>query len=338
MKRLLLPALPLLLLIACSSPEKPPANNEPAPPARQPTPEKAAVLGTLEDPENPEQQRAIALIEKITGRKFKDQVPVYVYTPEELEEEVSRWEGYRPDNLMGFYRFDTKALYLVPEKAGNKRAFGLRIHEACHALQDQLYDLTKIHESAKTTDENWAILGLIEGEAVQVMIDALIEKQPHVAYIAKARAPEGSRDPDAYRVVYTYAAGTRFIQHLKKRGGYDAVHKAFGNLPASSEQILHPEKYDVKRDAPDRITLDRDAIREALPEGWKVRGYDTLGEFETRLWFIANEATFARAEELAAGWGGDAYVEARRPGDKQSSLRVWVSTWDTRKDAEEFCD
>ncbi|MCG3185094.1 MAG: hypothetical protein ICCCNLDF_03276 [Planctomycetes bacterium] len=322
---------------ACNPPENQPAEQpEPQPqPQPEPEPEPTTTRGKLEDPDAPEQTRALALIEQVTGMKFKVRPPVYVYTPEELAEEVKSWGGsFVPDNILGFYKFDTKAFYLVPEAAGNKRAFGLRIHEATHALQDQYYDLPKLHAVPTTTDGDYALLALIEGEAVQVMIDALIEEQPHVAFISKARAPEGSTDAGAYRSVYVYAQGTAFVQALKEVDGYKAVDAAFKDLPVSSEQVLHPEKYTgEKREMPDRIEPDLAALKAALPEGYELGKPDTLGEFETRLVFVQQEATVADSEKIAAGWGGDWMIEATKGEQK---LSLWITTWDTAEDAKEF--
>jgi len=321
---------------ACNPPENPPANQpEPEP---EPEPEPAPTRGKLEDPKAPEQTRALDLIEKVTGMKFKVRPPVYVYTPEELAEEIKSWgdDGFTPENILGFYKFDTKAFYLVPEAAGNKRAFGLRIHEATHALQDQYYDLPKLHAVPTTTDGDYALLALIEGQAVQVMIDALIDEQPHVAFISKARAPEGSTDAGAYRSVYVYAQGTAFVQALKEVDGYKAVDAAFKDLPVSSEQVLHPEKYTgEKRELPDRIEPDLEALKAALPEGYVLGKPDTLGEFETRLVFVQQAATVAESEKIAAGWGGDWMIEASKGEQK---LSLWFTTWDTEADGEEFMD
>lgn len=338
--------LPLLViaLTACTKPDtadqNAPACNPPAnQPAEQPEPEPKTppevTLGKLEPADAPEQTKAIGLIETVTGLKFKTHVPVYVYTPEELEQEMAGWgdDGFTPDNVLGFYKWSTKAFYLVPEAAGNKRAFGLRIHEATHALQDQHYDLAKLHAVPQSTDAEYALLALIEGEAVQVMIDALIDTQPHVAFISKARAPEGSTDPDQYRTVFVYAHGTAFVQALKEVDGYAAVHAAFGKLPVSSEQVLHPEKYTSAPELPDRLAVDMPALKAALPAGWTLGEADTLGEFETRMVFVQQEATVAASESIAAGWGGDVVLEAESGG---KSLSLWVTTWDSVDDAREF--
>ncbi|MBZ0137743.1 MAG: hypothetical protein K8I27_15360 [Planctomycetes bacterium] len=325
----------MLLMVSCTSTDESDAPANGAGECAAPEPEQpVARLGKLEDPDAPEQTRAIEAIETITGLTFKQRVPVYVYTPEELAEEIKGWgdDGFTPENILGFYKWSTKAFYLVPEAAGNKRAYGLRIHEAVHALQDQHYDLAKLHAEPETSDADWALLALIEGEAVQVMVDALIEKQPHVAFISKARAPEGSTDPAAYRNVYVYAHGTQFVEALKKVDGYKTVDGAFRDLPVSTEQILHPEKYTGKRDLPDEITLDMKALKEALP-GWKLSEPDRLGEFEMRMVWVQQEQTVMQAESIAAGWGGDAQVVATKG---ETELKLWVTTWDTRDDAREF--
>lgn len=166
-----------------------------------------------------------------------------------------------------------------------------------------------------------------------VMVDALIATQPAVAHIAKIRAPKGSTDPNAFRRVYTYAYGTVFIEHLKRRGGYDAVHEAFSRLPVSTEQVIHPEKYDTALDLPDHIDpkATAAAVKALLPKGYAVSKVDRLGEFETRLLFVG--ALPDEAEAIAAGWGGDVTISATR--DTQT-LTLRLTTWDSAADAEQF--
>jgi len=238
-------ALGLTMAACCSSalqtlPREPEASPSP-PPSR----------GTVESPDAPEQKDALARVERVTGLKFKRSFPVYVFTEEELKAEMAEWkaegDGRDHDNVMGFYKSDTKAMYLVPEVAGNRRAFGLRVHEATHALQDQHFGLMNLHLMANTDDEQLAMTALIEGHAVQVMIDALIETNPHVARILEVPEPADPRAPGA-QTAFFYAAGTRFIRHLKEHGldglkGYEAVHRAFAKPPISPDEIRKPELY-----------------------------------------------------------------------------------------------
>ena len=48
-------------------------------------------------------------------------------------------------------------------------------------------------------------------------------------------------------LLFPYTGGPSFVQRLQAQGGWDAVNAAFAKPPASTEQILHPEKYDAAR-------------------------------------------------------------------------------------------
>ncbi|CAG0986411.1 hypothetical protein PLCT2_02217 [Planctomycetaceae bacterium] len=326
---------------AAPQPEKEPAPEKQPEPEKKPEVKPATVKrGKLEDPAEPEQKRALDIIERVTGLKFKTPMPVYIYTPEDLAEEMKDWgDGYVPENVMGFYRPDTKTFYLVPKVAGNARSFGLRVHEATHALQDQHFDLIKLHESVKTSDANDALTALIEGHAVQVMIDGLSDLSPHVAKIAEVREPTDKHNPNAWSTVFYYAMGAKFVQHLIKNAeGYPGVHKAFARVPASSEQILHPEKYLGELDLPHKITPDFDAIKTELPQGWKVKDVDTLGEWQTRLWIMTSETAYGSAEDAAAGWGGDLEITLVRDDKPEAWLKLWITSWDSEAEADEMSE
>lgn len=334
----------LPLLVACSSTEPKPGN-DPAPGARndanggsnaaaeprkdpEPAPEPKPAIetrGKLEPVDAPEQLRAIGLIEKVTGRKFKTPVPVYVFSQEELEAEVKSWGDYAPENVLGFYKYATKAMYLVPEAAGNRRAFGLRLHEGVHALQDQLYDLASLHQAGDSDDASAAITALIEGQAVQVMIDALPEN-PHVGRIAEVKVPTDLNDEGAWQRVLYYAYGAVFVQDLKKRNGYEAVDAAFKALPQSTEQILHPSKYPAE--LPDTIQLPGSL---PWPEGFAPGKASCAGEF--RVLVELHRAGIADPATAAEGWGGDIEITARK-GDAWITLRV--TSWDSQNDAVEY--
>lgn len=221
-------------------------------PKAKPTP---PTRGKLEPADSPEQTRALGLIEKVTGLKFKETFPVYVFSAEELAAEMAEWkeagDTREPENILGFYKSSTKAMYLVPEAAGNRRAFGLRVHEATHALQDQHFGLAALHKSAgNDEDKQLAMLALIEGHAVQVMIDAIKDTNPHVARIADAPEPADPKAPGAM-TAYAYAAGTRFVRWLLENGldgetGYAAVHRAFRSPPVSPAEIRDPASYKLR--------------------------------------------------------------------------------------------
>ena len=112
------------------------------------------------------------------------------------------------------------------------------------------------------------------------------------------------------QVTFSYFGGQRFVDELKVAagGGWDLVDFAYQRrLPASTEQILHPEKYlDDERPLPVSGPPDAGA-------GWKEVDAGVVGEFVTRE-ILRQDAEKVGADAAAAGWGGDRYRLFRRAG------------------------
>ena len=85
---------------------------------------------------------------------------------------------------------------------------------------------------------------------------------------------------------------------------WDAVNDVYSNLPQSTEQIIHPEKY-LEQDEPQDVTLPD--LETALGGTWSQLDTDVFGELYMRLYLEAfintDQATIA-----AEGWDGDRYV------------------------------
>ena len=131
-----------------------------------------------------------------------------------------------------------------------------------------------------------------------------------------------------------YKLGPPFIEELRKRGGWERVNAAYREMPRSSTQIMHPEKY-FAREEPVEITLPD--ISGRLGQRWKRIRSDTLGEYSYAHIF---NLTLPKSEKerntiAAAGWRGDRYstYEGPQPGDV---CMIQVSVWDTEQDAREF--
>jgi hypothetical protein len=130
---------------------------------------------------------------------------------------------------------------------------------------------------------------------------------------------------------FPYLEGRAFIAYLSGEGGWAAVDNAFRNPPASTEMILHPEKY-LENDEPD--ALDKPILADSLSAGWREVRDDAMGEFSTDL-ILAARVDAPQASQAAAGWGGDRFVVWRN--DSPLSLAVvWHTRWDTQADADEF--
>jgi hypothetical protein len=143
-------------------------------------------------------------------------------------------------------------------------------------------------------------------------------------------APRIVREP----LVFPYQAGLDWADYLYQRGGWPALSQAFTDLPQSSEQILHPEKY-VARETP--VTVELPDLSKQLGTGWRRTWSDVRGEFGYSLLldeFVREEAVSRAA---AAGWGGDRYALYENSKSGQVAV-AQVSVWDTERDAREFFD
>lgn len=247
--------------------------------------------------------------------------------------------------VAGFYSPQDKALYVVSRSGAlgpiERVTFA---HEFTHALQDQTYDL-KTFDLAEVGqgDRGLARLSLIEGDAV------LVQTEWTKGNLTAAEAVELFRaalDPEALKILermppilreslgFPYDAGLRFVMRLQGRGGWAAVDTAFRKPPASTEQVLHPEKYDAG-EAPVAVDIPDDLPARMGP-GWKSSLEDTLGEFQLGVWLrtAADRALVANA--AAAGWGGDRVALLEGP-DGAWAIAL-VTDWDTAGDAVEFAD
>jgi hypothetical protein len=223
-------------------------------------------------------------------------------------------------------------------------------HEIVHALQDAHLDPNDLMEETESdnSDEILARIALYEGDAVAAS-NAYVSEHPGLAIALLREAPgeftELDQAPGAMSVilVFPYISGETFVARLISEGGWDAVDAAYADVPASTEQILHPQKY-LERDQPVDVPLP-DPVA-ALGEGWHVVDEDTLGEFQTAV-LLANFGPgegfntvtggidlSEAARNAAAGWDGDRFA-LWEDGSGEDVL-VWRSVWDTPQDARAF--
>jgi hypothetical protein len=130
---------------------------------------------------------------------------------------------------------------------------------------------------------------------------------------------------------FPWRRGAIFALTLHAKGGFAALDKAYARPPASTEQVLHPEKY-AAGEAPVAVDL-APAVDVLKAAGWTEAFRTTFGELGVAL---ALETHFSR-EDLAAvseGWGGDALLVFTK--DEHAPVVIWASVWDREEDAREF--
>ncbi|MFC6836935.1 Hvo_1808 family surface protein [Halomarina ordinaria] len=348
--------------------------------------------------------RSMARVEEIRGLEFERSVPVEVVSRAEFREEVDAVEvADERDRLHQNVKFE--ALFMVEESADavavqranrgatvggyydprservvvvSENETAPRVNEVTlaqelfHALQDQHFDVE--WENQTTREAHNALDGLIEGDGNYV--DYLYEERCGSEWDCLADSAPGAQ-PGAndlhyglYFLVYQpYSDGPPFVRSVREEGGWEAVNALYDDPPASTEQVIHPEKYG--EDAPTAVEVE-----DRSDDRW--RPLDLAGETDhaafgeagiySMLWYPSYEATTASgvpetvaipyahpfntdtngrldgfdplnySHPASAGWDGDSlqpYVTDDSRATNETGY-VWETAWDSPGDAEEF--
>jgi hypothetical protein len=245
--------------------------------------------------------------------------------------------------VAGYYDSDTKELYVVSRSGAigptEKITFA---HEFDHALQDQNFGLSKLQlDATGESDRSLARLALPEGDATQLMSEWAAANMTPAELLQMLK---DSSDPEQTKILaempamlkdsltFPYTSGLQFINQAKASGGWAAVDALYADPPASTEQVLHPDKY-AARETPVKVAFPKD-LAKRLGNGWSVDYEDTLGEFQLSEWLsAAGKVPAGVAATAAAGWGGDR-VALVRNGERNGA--VIDTRWDSPQDAAEF--
>lgn len=221
------------------------------------------------------------------------------------------------------------------------------VHELVHALQDQRLALGARYEEERSIDGDNAFASLVEGDATLAMVGhmAVQNGQPLSRLTRNAallrtlvrsnpqalQGQEIERAPSIVRLplLSRYLDGMIFCATLHGARGWPGVDDAHARPPASTEQILHPERY-VLGEQPVPVALpELPALAEA---GLTPHEEDTLGELEMSIWFGLG-AGHERDEGAAEGWGGDRLRVYRDAAG--GTAVVWFTVWDDAGEARE---
>ncbi len=245
--------------------------------------------------------------------------------------------------VAGFYDPEADELVVVSRSGAIGPAERVTFaHEFTHALQDQHFDLDALGlDEIGQGDRALARLSLIEGDATAVMQTWQTERltpEEMQEVFAAGLDPEAlailRRMPTILRdsLTFPYTQGFFLVLSLQSAGGWDAVNAAYDDPPASTEQLLHLEKY-TAREAPIEVDLPDDLAAQ-MGSGWRVGLEDTLGEFQIAVWLREALRRVGPANDAAAGWGGDRVTVLNGPSEAWAV--AMVTEWDSAEDAAEF--
>jgi hypothetical protein len=299
---------------------------------------KESVIRDMDESNSPEEVEGSAKTMKKLGLVSKD-FKLRDYIIALLAEQVA-----------GYYDPKTQYFYLASwiPLAEQKTVIA---HELCHALQDQHFNLRRFEKWPQgDSDAETAAHALAEGEATIVMyqydfaekgIPFDVRKLPPLTELLLAEGGDSddrkfpllAKAPNVLKesLQFPYFYGAGFVQELLKRGSWPRLNEAYKALPASTEQIIHPDKY-ILNEKPVKIELAD--LSSVLGSSWKSVDGDVNGEFGYQI--ILTEFVNKRtATGAAEGWGGDRYAtyENKQTGDV---LVAEFTTWDTPQDAQDF--
>jgi hypothetical protein len=242
------------------------------------------------------------------------------------------------EQVAGYYDPAAKVLYIV-QGAGDEMVSVTVSHELVHALQDQYFSLDSLQKIKRRNDRQIAAQAVVEGQATFEQLASMLGSGTMVANLPggwervrtiirenQSSMPIFSSAPTLIQetLLFPYLSGAEFMRHFKEKRAGKLV---FDEMPVSTEQVMHDDRFFVTRDDPTVVTLP------ALP-GTVIYEND-LGEFETRLFLYEHLKDRDAAYRGAAGWDGDRY--ALFESGRGEGL-AWVSVWDTSVDAAEFFD
>lgn len=271
-------------------------------------------------------------------------------------------------SVLGFYSPEENRMVIVSENQTSPRLEGeLTLgHELVHALQDQQFNLSSIR--ANTTEGNNANNGLIEGDASYV--EHRYEQRCGEEWdCLEPREGTGGGDLANFGLYFVsfqpYSDGPSFIQNHYESGDWEAVNEMYDATPQSTEQVIYPERYIEDEPRPP-------SVEDRSGEDWRVLeleagiDYASFGEAgmmsmfvypaydETPNDYLISQREFVNFDgqqvdsfdplnythRYTEGWDGDRLVPYVTDDSAETNETgyVWVSTWDSERDAAEFVE
>jgi hypothetical protein len=247
------------------------------------------------------------------------------------------------EQVAGYYDPKSQEFYLADwiDLDGQRPVMA---HELTHALQDQHFNLRRFEDwPGHDSDAEMAAHALVEGDASYLMMQYVARDPARQLAFLKSMMSGGAsaseqieKAPRVLReqMLFPYLQGMLWVAQVYKQGGWEAVSAAYKNLPKSSEQVLHQEKYGAN-EPPQKVSV-RDASA-ALGRGWRMADNDVFGEWGCYILLDEFLQSMDASKRAAAGWGGDRY--ALFVGPRKADAVVALKTvWDTEADAREFFD
>ncbi len=229
-------------------------------------------------------------------------------------------------------------------------------HEVAHAVADQRFGLRRFlritPEGGPRLDGDGerARLALVEGDAMLAALEVADPRENFLgahalgALAGELRAAAQAGAPSWFSELgaFTHVDGLLFVARARAAHPFGAVDALWNDPPDSSEQVLHPEKYEAC-EAP---VVVAEAALPALAGFGRPTASDVLGELVARTW-LGTALPPEIAARAAAGWGGDragSYAPAPQSPvpdggagtPSAAEPLAWLTVWDDTAEADDF--
>jgi hypothetical protein len=255
------------------------------------------------------------------------------------------------EQVGGFYDPEKKAFFIAGWLPLEEQKPAM-VHELTHAVQDQYFDLDamfKKDRNAHNDDAEMAHQALVEGDATAVMLDYLLEPSgrtflqlPDLVFVGHAQLEVESSQYEVLKtapeyvketLVFPYSYGASFLQKVRADNQpWSVVDKIYADPPASTEQIIHPQKYIGPRDAPKAVEIEDPTPQ--LGKDWKIAYKNVMGEFSLYL-LLKLSLSEEAAKTAASGWGGDQVMLVEEGNGNRSAVFL-ETAWDDQESADRF--
>jgi hypothetical protein len=249
------------------------------------------------------------------------------------------------EQAAAFYDFRKKRLYVLESAPEGLQQVAL-VHELAHALADQHFNLEKYTQHASESDDGaMARMAVMEGQATWLMSEYAARRMglslrtsPGIVSAVGAQMGASAGQFPVFEgvplylqesLLFPYLKGMLFQHAVIERDGQAAFTRVFEHPPASTQQILHPEKYfagEIPSNSPAPAVPAQGEYR-TLAEG-------SIGEFDHAV-LLRQYAGGDGPDEVASRWKGGSYrlLEHKKNG---RTVLAYSSDWADAAAAREY--
>lgn len=312
--------------------------------------------------------RSMARIELVRGLEFEERVDIEVWTREEYREwrgetgatpARSQWENQvweakfivgqdrdvtrvfdetLGEAVGGFYLPSDERVVIVSDGNTTSVSKHTLVHELVHVLQDQQFGLDSRPDRQ---DPALARNGVVEGEAELIPELYFDRCESEWSCLEPPTAAGGGADIDRgllLVLIQPYQQGPGFVDAIRDRGGWDAVDDLHDEYPASTAQVIDPDRYPEVE--PVNVTVEDRSSEDWEPiEHGPVR--ETVGQAAIHVMFQHNdvitvEEPYSYSHPVSDGWAGDELLPYAN--EQNETGHVWELEWEHPDDARAFYD